>query len=74
MPRVSDSDADKLNILGGTSAGQGESINFSFDHSGVLEEVFLDRMKDQTLEYFQLQVPGGPVVTLFDFVVEFRLR
>jgi hypothetical protein len=71
---VTDPYPNKLNLMGGTSAGQGESISFSFDHSGILDKLYFDGVKDETLEYFSLQAPDGTILTLFDFEAEFRLN
>ncbi len=66
---------DKVNVLGGVPgvAGQSETVTFSFNRGGVLRGLLLDGVKDETLEYFQLQLPNGSVRTLFDFEVELRL-
>ncbi len=71
---VTDSSSSKLNVLGGVSAGQGESLTFSFSHDGVLDGLLFDGLKDEPLEYFSLELPGGSVLSLFDFEVEMRLN
>jgi hypothetical protein len=65
---------DKINVLGGTgaAAGTSETITFSFNRGGVLDALLFDGVKDETLEYFRLQSPGGGVLLLFDFEAEFR--
>lgn len=71
---VTDDSDSKFNILGGSAAGVGESITFSFDQPGVLNTLLFDGLKDETLENFALELPNGTVLTLFDFEVEYRLN
>jgi hypothetical protein len=79
LTNVSDSgnvgESTKFNVIDGTNpvSGQGESMNFSFDHSGVLKTLLFDGVKDETLEYFSLTLPNGSVVTIFDSQTEYRL-
>lgn len=71
---VIDDKDSKLNVLKGAAAGQGESLTFSFDKHGLLDQLRFDGLKDEPLEYFSLTLPTGQVLTLFDFEVEMRLN
>lgn len=73
-PGVTDPFPNRLNLMGGTAAGQGESLSFSFNRTGFLDKLYFDGMKDETLEYFTLTLPNGSVRTIFDFEAEFRLN
>lgn len=68
-------DTTKFNIIDGSNSrsGQGESIAFSFDRPGILETLLFDGMKDETLEYYELELPSGERITIFDSQTEFRL-
>lgn len=68
LPGVVDPSLDKFDILGGTSplAGTGESLQFSFNRPGVLTGINFDGVKDESLEYFILELTGGIRVNLFD--------
>ncbi|TWU27417.1 hypothetical protein [Bythopirellula polymerisocia] len=68
-------DRTKLNILEGTnnSTSSGESLSFSFNKAGVLQDLLFDGVKDETLEYFLLTFPNGTTVTIFDSQTEYRL-
>jgi hypothetical protein len=61
-------------LLAGSAAGQCESLTFSFDRPGILDKLFFDGVKDETLEFFTLRVPNGNELTIFDFEAEFRLN
>lgn len=65
----------KFNILEGNnnSTKPGESLTFSFDRAGILNDILFDGVKDETLEYFMLTFPNGDQITLFDSQAEFRL-
>lgn len=69
-----DVNTNKFDVPGGTLAGLGESMTFSFDQPGVLDSLLFDGMKDESLEYFALTLPSGTVLTLFDFEVAYRLN
>jgi hypothetical protein len=73
-PGVVDPFPNRLNLMRGTAAGQGESLSFSFNRTGYLDKLYFDGMKDETLEYFTLTLPNGSVRTIFDFEAEFRLN
>ncbi len=73
-PGVTDPFPNRLNLMGGTAAGQGESLSFSFNRTGYLDKLYFDGMKDETLEHFTLTLPNGSVRTIFDFEAEFRLN
>jgi hypothetical protein len=66
----------KLNIIGGSGplAGSGEYVTFTFDRAGVLKHLFFDGLKDETLEYFKLTLPGGDVMTVFDSQTQAKLN
>ena len=55
------------------SNGQFESVTFSFNRAGRIRDLLFDGVKDETLEYFRLDLPGGGVKTLFDFETQLRL-
>ncbi|MEM8680723.1 MAG: hypothetical protein AAGF97_15350 [Planctomycetota bacterium] len=63
-----DSDRDKFNLMGGTGplAGQGESLTFSFNRSGIITGLNFDGVKDETFEYFRLDVPHQTSLFFFD--------
>jgi hypothetical protein len=60
--------ATKFNIIGGSGplAGSAEFITFSFDKPGVLQDLFFDGLKDESLEFFELLLPNGNKLTIFD--------
>ncbi|MEM8945131.1 MAG: hypothetical protein AAGD11_08105 [Planctomycetota bacterium] len=72
---TADGDPDKFSIVGGNGAadGMGESITFSFDRSGFLTELRFDGLKDEALEFFQLQTPSGTVFSYFDAQTALRV-
>ncbi len=57
-----------LDVLGGSGplAGTSEGVQFSFSQPGVLTGIDFDGVKDESLEYFILDVPGGPRLNFFD--------
>jgi hypothetical protein len=57
-----------FNVLegGGPLAGTGEGARFSFDRSGLLTGINFDGVKDESLEYFVLETPGGQRYNFFD--------
>ena len=69
-------DRTKFNILEGTnnSTSPGESVSFSFNRAGILQDILFDGVKDETLEYFSLTFPNGTTMTIFDSQAEFRLN
>mgnify|MGYP001813834937 CR=1 FL=1 len=69
-------DPSKFNIIDGTSSvsGEGEAIKFSFNHDGILQNLFFDGLKDETLEYFSIEFPDATTISFFDFEVELRLN
>jgi hypothetical protein len=73
-PGVVDPYPTRLNLLEGTAADQGEFLRFSFDRPGILDKLYFDGMKDETLEYFILRLPNGTELALFDFEAEYRLN
>jgi len=64
---------DKINVLEGPAGGASETITFSFSRSGVIRDLLFDGVKDETLEYFQLTLPSGELLTFVDAEAEFRL-
>jgi hypothetical protein len=64
---------DKLNVLEGPASGASETITFSFNRKGVIRDLLFDGVKDETLEYFQLTLPNGELLTFIDAEAEFRL-
>lgn len=72
-PGVVDPFLNRMNLMGGSQAGVGESIRFSFNQPGVLNSLYFDGMKDESLEYFTLLTPGGALLSIFDFEAEMRL-
>ncbi len=64
---------DKFNVLEGAASGASETITFSFNRSGVIRDLLFDGIKDETLEYFQLTLPNGELLTFVDAEAEFRL-
>jgi hypothetical protein len=64
---------DKINVLEGPASGASETITFSFNRSGVIRDLLFDGIKDETLEYFQLTLPNGKLLTFIDAEAEFRL-
>lgn len=57
----------KINLLGGPVAT--ESLTFSFDKAGVIDDIFFDGITDDALEFFRLQSTGGYLATFFDFEI-----
>lgn len=57
-----------FNVLGGSGplAETGEALQFSFLQSGVLTGINFDGVKDESLEYFVLESPGGGRMNFFD--------
>jgi hypothetical protein len=72
-PGVVDPFPNRMNLMAGSQAGDGESIRFSFNQPGVLNSLYFDGMKDESLEYFTLQTPTGLIFSIFDFEAEMRL-
>lgn len=68
-------DRTKFNLLEGShnSTSLGESLTFSFNQAGVLNDILFDGVKDETLEYFILTFPNGYQITIFDSQAEYRL-
>jgi hypothetical protein len=67
--------ATKFNIIGGSGplAGSAEFITFSFDKPGVLQHLFFDGLKDESLEFFELLLPNGNKRTIFDSQTQAKL-
>jgi hypothetical protein len=61
-------------ISGGPLAGAGEFVEFSFGQPGVITGLLFDGLKDETFEYFRLDLPGGGALTIMDVEVELRLQ
>lgn len=74
LPSVLDPFPNRLNLMEGARAGEGESISFAFSRPGTLDKLYFDGMKDETLEFFTLQLPNGTELSIFDFEAEFRLN
>lgn len=70
---ATDVEIDKFNVLGGTAAGVGESITFSFDAPGYITTLDFDGVKDESFEFFRLETPGGEVWSIFDSQIGLRL-
>ncbi|TWT95253.1 hypothetical protein Pla108_33970 [Botrimarina colliarenosi] len=70
---VSDGEIDKFNRLGGSLAGQSETLTFSFDKPGFITSLDFDGVKDESFEYFRLETPGGEVLSIFDSQIGLRL-
>ena len=64
---------DKINVLKGPAGGASETLTFAFNRSGVIRDLLFDGVKDETLEYFQLLLPNGELLTFIDAEAEFRL-
>jgi hypothetical protein len=64
---------NRMNLMSGSQAGVGESIRFSFNQPGILNTLYFDGMKDESLEYFMLQTPSGAALSIFDFEAQMRL-
>ena len=62
----SDPDRSKFNLVDGSAPVAGEAIEFSFDRAGVLTGLIFDGVKDETLEYFRLLIPGMTPIYFFD--------
>ncbi|QDT74077.1 PEP-CTERM sorting domain-containing protein [Lacipirellula limnantheis] len=73
LDATSTAGVDKINVLEGPAGGASETITFSFDRSGVIRDLLFDGIKDETLEYFQLTLPNGELLTFVDAEAEFRL-
>ncbi|MEO0530754.1 MAG: hypothetical protein AAF266_09305, partial [Planctomycetota bacterium] len=69
-----DESTDKFNLLGGSVAGQTESVTFSFDTAGMLTELYFDGVKDESFEFFRLETPSGEVLSIFDSQIGLRLN
>lgn len=67
--------ATKFNIIGGSGplAGSAEFMTFSFNKSGVLQHLFFDGLKDESLEFFELLLPNGGKRTIFDSQTQAKL-
>ena len=59
--------AAKINLLAGPVAT--ESLTFSFDNAGVIDDIFFDGITDDALEFFRLESSGGYLATFFDFEI-----
>jgi hypothetical protein len=57
----------KINLLAGPVVT--ESLTFSFDKAGVIDDVFFDGITDDALEFFRLESTGGYLATFFDFEI-----
>jgi len=57
----------KINLVAGPVAT--ESLTFSFDTAGVIDDIFFDGITDDALEFFRLQSTGGYLATFFDFEI-----
>jgi hypothetical protein len=57
----------KINLLGGPVAT--ESLTFSFDTNGVIDDIFFDGITDDALEFFRLESNGSYLATFFDFEI-----
>ena len=68
VPGVTDVDGStKINLLAGPVAT--ESLTFSFDKAGVIDDLLFDGITDDALEYFRLESSGGYLATFFDFEI-----
>jgi hypothetical protein len=67
--------ATKFNIIGGSGplTGSAEFITFSFDKPGVLKHLLFDGLKDESLEFFELLLPSGKKLTIFDSQTQDKL-
>jgi hypothetical protein len=65
----------KINLIGGSGffSGNAERITFSFNKAGVLRDLLLDGVKDETLEFVSLTTPSGQTFSFFDFETLLRL-
>jgi hypothetical protein len=61
-------------IAGGPLVGAGEFVSFSFGQPGMLTGLLFDGVKDETFEYFRLDLPDGAALTIMDAEVELRLQ
>ena len=57
----------KINLLAGPVAT--ESLTFSFDKAGVIDDLLFDGITDDALEFFRLESTGGYLATFFDFEI-----
>jgi hypothetical protein len=57
----------KINLLAGPVVT--ESLTFSFDKAGVIDDIFFDGITDDALEFFRLESTGGYLGTFFDFEI-----
>jgi hypothetical protein len=73
LDATSTTGVDKINVLEGPAGGASETITFSFNRSGVIRDLLFDGVKDETLEYIQLTLPNGELLTFIDAEAEFRL-
>lgn len=73
LDATSTTGVDKINVLERAAGGASETITFSFNRSGVIRDLLFDGVKDETLEYFQLTLPNGELLTFVDAEAEFRL-
>jgi hypothetical protein len=68
VPGVTDTDGGtKINRLAGPVAT--ESLTFSFDKAGVIDDILFDGITDDALEFFRLESTGGYLGTFFDFEI-----
>jgi hypothetical protein len=63
---ATDSSANVFEILGGSSTGLGEFVQFSFDRPGLLTGFDFDGVKDELLEYFRLESANGLRISFVD--------
>ncbi|MDZ4656266.1 MAG: hypothetical protein SH868_01670 [Bythopirellula sp.] len=72
---INDPDQNKFNFITGHPTGTrvAESFTFSFNQPGILQDLLLDGVKDETLEYFVINFPNRNVLTIFDSQADFRL-
>jgi hypothetical protein len=61
-------------ISDGLHAGAGEFVEFSFSQPGTIAGLLFDGVKDETFEYFRLDLPSGGALTIMDVEVELRLK
>ena len=76
IPNVTDDDFDKISVTGGSdpnASGISETMSFSFNRDGILQDLYLDGLKDENLEYAILTLPDNSTISIFDFEVPDRL-
>ncbi len=74
--------ADRLNLqelvgdlaqFGESTTFFGESLSFSFDRAGTINELYFDGVKDESFEFFRLETPNGQVYSFFDAEIGLRI-